>query len=172
MIRVGGSMSSISPSLLKLTFTSKTRLCQILALLDWQVRCQFFGQPWRSCNTRCTDKLFFPKEILRAGIFCLLALGSAGGMIYNIYQPKTLYLFSPRQALQSFKTGKREVRPLKTWECWTCEPTPSLPWEKLKARGSLFLIIWCWAGSRYPGGRVSQISLLASVSLVSYSPQV
>lgn len=148
----------------------ETRLCQNPKLLDWQVRCQFFGKPWRSWSTRCKNKLSSPGKYWELGFFVFLLCAQQEGWSMISTSPWHC-LFSLRHAPQSFKIGKTEASPQKTWECWTSEPTSSLHWEMLKL-GGFFLIIWYWAGGRYSGKRVSQISLLASGNLVSCSPQI
>lgn len=114
---------------------------------------------------------------LRAGIFHQLTLCWAKGRIIGIYWPKPLPLFCPRQldCVRFIRTPRlaREKPvflggPLEKLDHWMCELTllsPGWSWEP----GDPFQIICCCTGGRVSSKRVSQISMLASVSLVFHS---
>lgn len=99
-------------------------------LLDWQVTCQFFGQPWSSWSTGCTYKLFpSPGEMFRAGIF----LGSFSVLskcvdLWCLSAEATISVL-PQADTQSSKTSKTETSPQKTWGAGCMNQILTSPWS-------------------------------------------
>lgn len=115
------------------------------------------------------DQLFLPWWNLRAGIFLSTGSVLSRGKVYGIYHSKPPFLFSHRQLdsagpiRTSRETRQKPVSygvPSEGLRCWTHEPNSSLPWEKLRTRGSL--------PDHKAGtpGRVPRISILASLTLL------
>lgn len=83
----------------------ETRLCQNPEFLDWQVRFQFFGKPWRSWSTRCKNKLSSPGKYWELGFFVFLLCAQQEGWSMISTSPWHC-MFSLRHAPQSFKIGR------------------------------------------------------------------